>query len=227
MRLPILAYHHIAIPPPDADAVRVDLSLPPEAFRQQLQYLVEQGYTTITLSDLIHHLARGAPLPPKPIILTFDDGYCDAYTRAFPLLQRYGLSGTFFLVTGFIDQEHPEYLSWAQVKEMHRAGMRFGSHTYTHPDLRDKPVEYLVWQILGSKEAIELRIREPLRFFSYPSGGYHQLTIDILRSAHFWGAVTMHQGIEHSSPDPFKLRRIRIRGDETLTSFAAKLEMEW
>ena len=207
--------------------MRTDLSLPPDAFRQQLQYLVEEGYTTVTLSDLIQHLARGAPLPPKPIILTFDDGYRDAYTDAFPLLQRYGMSGTFFLITSFIDREDPEYLSWAQVKEMHRAGMQFGSHSYEHVDLRDKPVEYLVWQILGSKEAIELRIQEPVRFFSYPSGRYDQLTIDVVRSAHFWGAVTIHQGTEHSSQDVFKLRRIRIRGDETLTSLAAKLEMEW
>ena len=227
VRVPILMYHHIALPPPDADAVRRDLSLPPEVFEQQLQYLVEQSYTSITLSDLIHHLARSAPLPPKPIILTFDDGYRDTYTEAFPLLQRYNTTGTFFLITGFIDQGEPDYLSWAQVKEMHRAGMQFGSHTYTHPDLRDKPVEYLVWQILGSKEAIELRIREPVRFFSYPSGRYDQQTIDILRSAHFWGAVTSHQGMEQSSEHPFELRRIRVRGDETLASFAAKLEMEW
>lgn len=227
VRLPILMYHHIAHPPPDADAVRCDLSLPPEAFEQQLQYLVERGYTSITLSDLLHHLARGAPLPPKPIILTFDDGYRDAYTEAFPLLQRYGMTGTFFLITGFIDRADPEHLSWAQVREMHRAGMQFGSHTYTHPDLRDQPVEYLVWQILGSKEAIELRIREPVRFFSYPSGRYDQRVIDVLRSAHFWGAVTSHQGMDQSSEHPFELRRIRVRGDETMASFVAKLEMEW
>ena len=227
VRVPILMYHHIALPPPDADPVRRDLSLPPEAFEEQLQYLVKQGYTSITLSDLIHHLARGAPLPPKPVILTFDDGYRDAYTEAFPLLQKYGMTGTFFLITGFIDQGRPEYLSWAQVKEMHRAGMQFGSHTYTHPDLRGKPVEYLIWQILGSKEAIELRIQEPVRFFSYPSGKYDQLTEKVLRSAHFWGAVTVHQGTEQSSEHPFELQRIRIRGNETLASFAAKLNMDW
>jgi len=227
MRVLILMYHHISLPPSDANAVRRDLSLPPEAFEQQLQYLVERGCTSITLSDLIHHLARGAPLPPKPIILTFDDGYCDAYTEAFPLLQQYGMIGTFFLITGFIDRGEPDHLSWAQVKEMYRAGMQFGSHTYTHPDLRDKPVEYLVWQILGSKEAIELRIREPVRFLSYPSGRYDQRTVDVLHSAHFWGAVTAHQGMEQSSEHPFELQRIRVRGDETRASLAAKLEMEW
>ncbi|MEA3345686.1 MAG: polysaccharide deacetylase family protein [Chloroflexota bacterium] len=226
-RVPILMYHHIASPPPDADAVRRDLSLPPEAFERQLQYLVEQGYTSITLSDLIHHLARGAPLPPEPIILTFDDGYRDVYTEAFPLLRRYGMTSTFFLITSFIDQGERDYLSWAQVKEMHRAGMEFGSHTYTHPDLRGKPIEYLVWQILGSKEAIEQRIQEPVRFFSYPSGRYNRQTVEILRSAHFWGAVSTQQGVEQSSEHPFELQRIRVRGDDTLASFAARLEAEW
>jgi peptidoglycan/xylan/chitin deacetylase (PgdA/CDA1 family) len=227
VRVPILMYHHIALPPPGADAVRRDLSLPPEAFEQQLQYLAEQGYTSITLSDLIHHLARGLPLPSKAIILTFDDGYRDVYTEAFPLLRRYGMSATIFLVTGFIDREDPDYLSWTQVEEMHRAGMQFGSHSYTHPDLRGKPAEYLVWQILGSKEAIELRIQEPVRFFSYPSGMYDEDTIAVLRSAHFWGAVAIHQGTEQSSERPFELQRIRIRGSDTLASFAAKLEGDW
>jgi peptidoglycan/xylan/chitin deacetylase (PgdA/CDA1 family) len=220
-------YHHIALPPPEADMIRHDLSLPPEAFEQQLQYLVEEGYTSIMLSDLIHHLARGLTLPAKPIILTFDDGYRDAHTEAFPLLQEYGMIGTVFLITGFIDQEGTEYLSWAQVEEMHRAGMQFGSHSYNHPDLRGQPDEYLVWQILGSKEAIEQRIREPVRFFSYPSGRYDSLTVEVLQSAHYWGAVTTNQGMEQSSERPFELRRIRVRGDETLDSFSAKLETEW
>jgi len=220
-------YHHVAPPPPDADAIRRDLSLSPEAFEEQLQYLVEEGHTSLALSDLVHHLARGAALPTKPIILTFDDGYRDVYVEAFPLLQEYGMIGTFFLITEFIDEAYTEYLSWAQVREMHRAGMQFGSHSYSHPDLRGQSAEYLVWQIVGSQEAIEQRIQEPVRFFSYPSGRYDPSVIDVLHSAHFWGAVTTLQGMEQSSLHPFELRRIRIRGDETMLSFAAKLEMEW
>lgn len=227
VRVPILMYHHIIVPPRDADAVRRDLSLPPEAFEHQLQYLAEEGYTSLTLSDLLHHLARGAPLPAKPIILTFDDGYRDVYTEAFPLLREHGMTGTIFLITGLIDEERAEYLSWDQVKEMQRAGIQFGSHSYSHPDLRGQSAEYLVWQILGSKEAIEQRIQEPVRFFSYPSGRYDPLVVDILHSAHFWGAVTTSQGTEQSSEHPFELRRIRIRGDETIASFVAKLKMAW
>jgi len=207
--------------------VRRDLSLPPESFEQQLQYLLGQEYTFVTLSDLIQHLSRGMPLPAKPIILTFDDGYGDTYTQAFPLLKEYGATATFFLITGLIDQGNPEYVTWAQVEEMHSDGMQFGSHSYTHPDLRGKPADYLVWQILGSKEAIEARILEPVRFFSYPSGMYDDGTIAILKSAHFWGAVTVTQGTQQSSDRPFQLLRIRIRGGETVASLAAKLTADW
>jgi peptidoglycan/xylan/chitin deacetylase (PgdA/CDA1 family) len=220
-------YHHIALVPPDADDVGRDLSVPPKAFDQQLAYLVKEGYTAITLPDLLHHLARGAPLPPKPIVLTFDDGYRDAYTEAFPLLQAHGMHATFFLITRFVDDGDPAYLSWVQVRKMHREGMEFGSHSYTHPDLRNQPVDYLIWQILGSKEAIEQRIREPVRVFSYPSGKYDQQTVEVLRSTHFWCAVTTYQGMEQSSESPFELRRIRVRGNETVDSLAVKLDAEW
>lgn len=223
-RVPILMYHHIATPPPDADAVRRDLSVSPARFEEQLRYLREAGYTSITLRDLVYHLALGWPLPERPIILTFDDGYRDAYTYAYPLLKKYGFVGTFFLVTAPIDQGNPEYVSWAQVVRMHEGGMEFGAHTYTHPDLRGKTVDYIVWQVVGSKEAIEARIGEPVRFFAYPSGRYDRLVVDVLRSAHFWGAVTTHNSSAVRSDNLFRIPRIRIRASDTLQSFIRKVE---
>ena len=91
-------YHHIADPPPDADPIRRDLSVSPQAFEAQLRYLVRAGYQPITLRDLIYHLTLGAPLPEKPIILTFDDGYEDNYTNAYRYLSvsdasQNGISG--------------------------------------------------------------------------------------------------------------------------------------
>ncbi|MCS7261247.1 MAG: polysaccharide deacetylase family protein, partial [Anaerolineae bacterium] len=88
--VPILMYHYISKPPPDADRYRRDLSLAPEDFEAHLAWLRSQGYQGITLHALVFHLVAGWPLPEKPIVLTFDDGYRDHYTNAFPLLQRYG-----------------------------------------------------------------------------------------------------------------------------------------
>ena len=226
-RVPILMYHYISVPPSDADDVRRDLSVTPQDFEEQLRYLKKAGYHSITLRDLIYYLAMGKRLPRKPIILTFDDGHRDNYTRAYPLLKRHGFVGTFFLITAPIDQENEEYVSWDQVKEMSTGGMEFEPHTYTHPDLRDQPVDYVVWQIMASKEAIEERTGKTSRFFSYPSGRYDQQVVDVLRSAYFWGAVTINQGDLQSSQQPFELKRIRVRGGDSLDDFVMKLHLDW
>jgi peptidoglycan/xylan/chitin deacetylase (PgdA/CDA1 family) len=220
-------YHHIADPPPGADPIRQDLSVSPQAFEAQLRYLVRAGYQPITLRDLIYHLALGAPLSEKPIILTFDDGYEDNYTNAYPLLKKYSFVGTFFIVTEPVDKERAGYMSWAQIEIMSTAGMEIAAHSYTHPDLRDKSVDYIIWQVLGSKEAIEARIQQPARFFSYPSGRYDEQVVNVLHSANFWGAVTTEAGTDQSSWWPFKLRRIRVQGSDNLNTFTLKLNLDW
>ncbi len=227
VRIPILMYHYISVPPPDADIYRRDLSVTPANFEQQLRYLIDNGYTTITLKDLVYHLTLGYPLPERPVILTFDDGYRDNFLHAYRLLRRFDSVGTFFIVTGFIDENRSEYLTWGQVRVMHQGGMAFGSHSFTHPDLRGQSVDYLVWQILGSQQAIEERIGEAVRFFSYPAGSYDQQVIDVLRSAGFWAAVTTRPSDLHTSDGLFELDRIRVRGEDTLEQFAAKLEYDW
>ena len=221
--VPILMYHYISTPPADADAIRLDLSVPPERFEQHLQYLRAQGYTSIALRDLILALQSGHPLPEKAIVLTFDDGYRDNYLHAFPLLLKYGFKGTFFIITAYIDEQRPQYVSWEQVVAMHRAGMEIGSHAYTHVDLRNRSADYLVWQMLGSKEAIEARIGEPVRFFCYPAGKYDDLAIEVAHSANYWGAVTVEGGIEHTSDALFELKRVRIHGDDEVSRLDAVL----
>jgi peptidoglycan/xylan/chitin deacetylase (PgdA/CDA1 family) len=202
LRVPILMYHHIEQASPQADAVRRDLSVGPIKFEEQLRYLRNEGYESITLNDLALHLTTGYPLPPKPIILTFDDGYADAYTHAFPILKRLGFTGTFFLMSAPIDAGNPDFLSWDQVQEMHAAGMRFEAHSYNHPDLRNRGFQFLVFQVLAPKEAIEARTGEKVRFYAYPSGRYDSFVMDVLRSAHYWGAVPINQGAIHATDDP-------------------------
>jgi len=189
--------------------------------------LVKAGYQPITLRDLIYHLTLGVPLPEKPIILTFDDGYEDNYTNAYPLLKKYGFVGTFFIVTEPVDKQRAGYMSWAQIEIMSTGSMEIGAHSYTHPDLRGKSVDYIIWQAVGSQEAIEARIQQPVRFFSYPSGRYDEQLVKVLHSANFWGAVTTETGAYQSSRRPFELRRIRVRGGDTLDTFAWKLNLDW
>ena len=220
----MLMYHYVSVPPVDADAIRTDLSTPPDVFEAHLQFLRDESYTSISLHDLALALQTGYPLPPKPIVLTFDDGYRDHYANAFPLLVKYGYQGTFFLVTAYIDERRPEYVSWDEVVEMHRAGMEMEAHGYTHVDLRERSVEYLVWQMLGSKEAIEARIERPARFFCYPSGKYDQQAMQVAHSAGYWGAVTVNQGIVHRSDMMFEIERIRAHGSYSAKDLASALD---
>jgi len=227
VQAPILMYHHIQDAPPGSDALRRDLSVSPQNFEAQLRYLQQEGYETVSLYDLVLHLTVGKPLPERPIVLTFDDGYADAYTQAFPLLQRFGFTGTFFLTTAPIDAHDAAFLSWDNVAEMHTAGMDLEAHSYDHSDLRSRGFQFLVFQTLGPKEAIEARTGDKCRFFAYPSGRYDDYVIDVLRSAHYWGAVVTEQGATHASDGLFALRRVRISGGDALSDFVHKLNLDW
>ncbi len=217
--VPILMYHYISDPPPGADAYRLDLSVRPKEFEAQLAYLRAEGYESITLEDLLRHLTRGTPLPPKPIILTFDDGYLDNYLYAFPLLRQYQFKGTFFVVVAYLNEGTPGYMSWEQARLLQDSGMEVGSHSHTHVDLRLEWGNSLVQQTAGSREAIEAHLQKPVRFFCYPSGRYNQRTIDALRAAQYWGAVTTDPGAVHSSSSLFMLRRVRVHGGKDIAWF--------
>lgn len=226
-------YHYISTPPTGAGPYRVGNSLPPDVFNAHLDYLQEQGYTTITLKHLISYLATGRPpLPPKPIVLTFDDGYRDNYENAFPALQRHGMTGTFFVITDFATQAASDpayalYATWDQWREMAAAGMEIGSHSRNHPDLAGKDLDYLVWQALGSKETIAAQIGYHPRILAYPAGSYDQFVIDVFRSANFWGAVTTQQGVWQDSEHLFEIKRLRISYETGVAQLEALLNYDW
>jgi peptidoglycan/xylan/chitin deacetylase (PgdA/CDA1 family) len=188
-----------------------------------MAWLAENGYTAITLQELLYHLTLGWPLPEKPIILTFDDGYTDAYNNAFPILRKYGFTGTFFIITDHVTFGNPNHATWDQIIEMHNAGMDIQSHSRSHPDLRGQPESELLWQILGSKEAIEARIDKEVHFFCYPSGRYDANTIRALKDYGYWAAVTTEYGATNATENPFTLKRIRIRWTDSLESFIDKV----
>lgn len=223
VRVPILMYHYISEPPPGADAVRRDLSVSPVQFEEHLFHLQQAGYTSITLLDLVLHLANGRPLPPKPVILTFDDGYDDNYVYAFPLLRQYGFRGTFFVITGYLDEGRAGYLTWQQAAEMQAAGMEIEAHSVSHPDLRGLSAEGLRAQVVGASQAISSHLDKPARFFCYPSGRYDARTIAALQAAGYWGAVTTQAGVDHDSGHPFELKRVRIHGNTGLAGLQALL----
>ncbi|MBI5653671.1 MAG: polysaccharide deacetylase family protein [Chloroflexi bacterium] len=219
LRVPILMYHYISVPPPDADKYRLDLSVTPANFEAQMEYLAVEGFTPITVSDLAAHLLYGAPLPPKPIALTFDDGYMDNYQYAFPVLKKYKFTATFNVITDFIDGKRPGYMTWNNLEELAMEGMEIGSHTISHPDLNRKSRAFQLNEIAGSKTIIESRIGTPVQTFTYPAGNYDATTLDVLRQAGFVAALSEIQGTRQSTDNLLELRRIRIRGSYAVAEF--------
>jgi peptidoglycan/xylan/chitin deacetylase (PgdA/CDA1 family) len=212
-------YHYISIPPEDADEYRIGLSVAPNRFRQQMQYLAENGYHAIDFYALSLAISNKQELPPKPVIISIDDGYRDNYENAFPVLREFGLTATILLATEFIDQGNEAYLSWAMVEEMAEAGIRFEPHSKSHPDLRDRDRDFLIYQILGSQETIAAHIGYAPRYFAYPSGRYDDAVIQVLRDLNFWGAVTTYSGKWHGYNDRFEWTRLRVRNNTPLPEF--------
>ena len=210
LRVPILMYHYVSTPPPGADQYRVNLSIEPDMFRQHLQYLKDNGYTTISLYDLDAALAEGTPLPDKPVILTFDDGYSDHYVTAFPLLREFGMTATFFIITDTADHGSANYMSWAQMDEMAAAGMSIESHTKTHAELRGRTYDFLVYEILGSLESVRAHTIEKGQMFCYPVGRYDDLTLSVLGSTDVLRAVTTEFGLWHTTDNRLEVPRVRI-----------------
>lgn len=226
LRVPILMYHYLSVPPADADIYRTDLSVTPENFRQQMAYLAENGYTPIDFYQLSAAITAHTDLPDKPVLLTFDDGYLDNYENAFPILQEFGFTATFFIITDLADQGAPGYANWEQLKEMAAAGMRIESHTKNHPDLSTMGRDDVIFQVLGSQETIAAHIGYTPRYLCYPGGRYNAETMQLLRELDLWGAVTTQGGAWHSFEDRYEWDRQRMRYDTTLEQFARLIDPE-
>ena len=224
LKVPILMYHYISIPPDDADKYRTDLSVAPDAFHEQMAYLADNGFETVDLYDLSLAIAGKRDLPEKPVVITMDDGYRDNFENAFPILQEFEQSATFFVITQPIDDGNDTYLTWKMVEEMANAGMRIEPHSKTHPDLTSRETEYIIFEVLGSQETIAAHTGQTPRFFCYPGGRYEQTTIDVVSDLDFWGGITTETGEWHGFDDRYEWSRLRMRNTTTLAEFAALVD---
>ncbi len=223
IRVPILMYHYVSDLPDDADETRTDLTLAPTVFRAHMDYLFYQGYTPVSLYDLDDALLSGTPLPTKPVILTFDDGYADHYSNVLPVLQQYGFTATFFIITGTADAGDPTHLSWEQIKAMADAGMDMESHTKTHADLRARPFDFLVYELLGSRESLQAYTGKASHLFSYPIGHYDDNVLSVIETMPIWRAVTTQPGILQTTDNRYELPRLRIHNMTGVTGLAQLL----
>lgn len=213
-------YHYISIPPEDADVYRTDLSVSPDNFRAQMQYLADNGHTPIDFYTLSRAITNHEALPAKPVLLTFDDGYLDNYENAYPILREFGFTATFFIPTEFIDTNRAGYMTWAMIEEMAANGYRFEPHSRSHPDLRARNNDYLIWEILGPQETLAYHIGYTPRYFAYPSGRYDENVLSMMAHLDFWGAVTTYAAAEQGFHNRYEWPRLRIRNNTQLAEFA-------
>lgn len=216
IHVPILMYHYVGQLPAEPDEYRINLTLDPSIFRQHIQYLSDAGYTAISLYELDLALTNGHPLPPKPVILTFDDGHADHYQNVFPVLKQYNFSGTFFIITSFVDNQLPQYLSWSQVQEMANAGMSMQPHTKTHIDLSNATYDTQIYQVIGSIESLHHYTNQSINAFAYPAGRYNDETLHILSNSAIRRAVTTQTGSLHTTNNRYELKRLRITNETTV-----------
>jgi peptidoglycan/xylan/chitin deacetylase (PgdA/CDA1 family) len=219
--VPILMYHHIGDLPIDATELQTTWTVTPKNFDAQMQWLAHNGYRSVTMAQLVAHLKNRQPLPAKPIIISFDDGWEEQYSTAFPILTKYGLSGTFFVYTHPID--HTEYMTWAQLADLTAASMDIESHSITHPHLRDLAPDAAFKEIAESKTTLEKRLGKPVITFCYPFGEYNNAIIEMVKRAGYESAVTLASGYRQRADELYLLHRVRVSYHDSLDDFAKRL----
>jgi peptidoglycan/xylan/chitin deacetylase (PgdA/CDA1 family) len=228
--LPILLYHRVG---PEHAGTVPGLNIVPEVFEQQVRWLKRNSYSTITPSDWLEWLRRAKPLPPKPIILNFDDGYADTDNYALPILWRYGFTATIYVVTeeigGINRWDHAQ--DWAalplmsvdQIRHWVAKGFEFGAHSRNHPHLTTLSRSELIDQIRGSASDLSQIIGKPVSSFAYPYGEYDQEVTRVVER-NFDTAMTCDPGLNCLSSHPALLRRIIVRPTHSILDFALTIK---
>ncbi len=211
LRVPIITYHSI-------DNSGSVVSTSPDVFQRQMKYLSDAGYTSLRLRELAASMKEGQNLPDKPVVLTFDDGFKNFYSHAFPVLSEYNLCATVFLVTDFCGKYNDWYgnppelprselLSWSDIKALNDAGIEFGSHTRTHPDLTKLSSAAAEAEITQSKSAIEDVLGKETVTFAYPFGRKNA-SIRNIAASNFEASCSVELGKMTTRSDFSSLERI-------------------
>jgi peptidoglycan/xylan/chitin deacetylase (PgdA/CDA1 family) len=212
-------YHVIAAPP--ATAAFPDLFVRPADFAGQMGWLARAGYHAVTLRQVYDYWSTGSPLPARPIVVSFDDGYLSQEAEALPVLQKLHWPGVLNLKVRALQSRYT-MPPW-RVRALIAGGWEIDAHTITHPDLTKVDDAQLVHEVSGSRTAIQRAFHVRVDFFCYPSGRYDARVVAAVRRAGYLGATTTNYGLALPQ-DLYTLSRIRINGSDGVAGFARKLE---
>ncbi len=206
--VPIVMYHSVD---PGASC-KTMLAVAPETFERQMRFLKKNRYNVITLQELAVLIREKKKIPYHTIVITLDDGYKDTYTYAFPILKKYNLAATVFIIVNEVGRPQGDRLSWDQIKIMRDSGLIiFGSHTLgPEPLTKIKSGEELKDQIFISRQILEKKLGKKVDVFSYPEGSFNAKIRQLVIDAGYIAAVTTNPGKIYPSNDVFALKRLRI-----------------
>lgn len=221
-QIPVLMYHSIADNSKVSDNVSKSIILPPEVFKQQMQYLKDNGYTTLTLDELYNFLKNDKPVPEKSVVLTFDDAYEDNYTNAYPILKEFGFRATIFVITGGTDKIGA-YLTSAQLKEMDTNGIDIQSHTVNHEELDKLSLEKQQETLVQSKQFLEKLLNKKVDYIAYPSGKYNNFTEQAAKNAGYTMAFTINNGWANKDTNILFLNRVFVNALKGFDQFKERL----
>jgi peptidoglycan/xylan/chitin deacetylase (PgdA/CDA1 family) len=233
-RIPVLMYHSISDQDESGSRAYFRTCTAPHVFEDQMANLHSNGYNACSLAQAIDQLRSGTDAAYKPVVITFDDGYSDFYREAFPILNRYGFSATVFLPTAYIGDSPTQFknkdcLTWAEVRELSHHGMLFGSHTVTHPQLRELSLAEINHELVNSKKTIEEKLGSAVDSFAYPFAfpqtdpEFKKMLRDSLRQAGYQNGVCTIVGRANSSSEPLFMERLPVNSCDDSALFKAKL----
>lgn len=207
-RIPVLLYHYVEYVEDKSDTIRQSLNITPYAFEEQIKTFKDNGYTFLTASDVSDILDGRKKMPKKPVVITFDDGYRDFYTDAFPILKKYQAKATAYIVPNFLDR--PNYMFVSQVEEIIKSGLvEIGAHTLNHVYLKGIDAKIAKEEIAESKKELEKKFNIEVVSFAYPYGAFDQETEKLVKEAGFKTAVSTILGIAVSRENRYFIYRIR------------------
>jgi peptidoglycan/xylan/chitin deacetylase (PgdA/CDA1 family) len=208
LRVPILVYHSVMPHHPGQSAEQRALDVDDSVFVAQMRYLVDGGYHVVSLAALVDALEGRDTLPNRAVVITFDDGWKNQYSHAFPILRRFGLTATFFVFTTPIGKDS-KLMTWEQLRELQDAGMTIGSHTRTHPVLPDCHAA-LHNEVAMSRADIEQHLGRAPDFFAYPFGAWDAESAVWARTAGYRAARAYWGGAWNAASDLYHLRAVPV-----------------
>ena len=221
--LPILMYHRIGRIGPGLAPITQRLTVTPDDFAAQMRWLKGSGFHAVTQLQAFDALERGKALPPKPVLITFDDGYRGVWANALPVLMRLHMPATAYVITSRISNGDPSFLTWAMLRTLEGHGVTVGSHTVTHPDLTTLDDGRALVELRESRRVLRRHLHRPVQWFAYPAGAEDARIVGLVRRAGYVLAVTTKPGSLQSAQAPLELSRYEVLNSTHVNGLAALL----